>query len=440
MAWDLPVLADLDYALDHEVEMFACLEPGTARAVLLRATVAAIEEDDDFRIPDDEIACVRNLLTGMDAAAVVAAMAQGAEDRLHAGVFMAGFFRCIPKTLVNPYAAQGTLEDFERRMECTRKVLDRADAQIMVALIWDDEENSEVEKFLLEFMNCLRVEDEYGGTPDDHADRIRDATIIEVGHSLIAASDYESDVDFFAFLAEEGTIYQIGVDLGSLEDAWFSLYGPYPEYEELHAVSSRGNDQAISTFWQSPYTDMVFISVSGESGTGGYLFFVNVADLYDDHANIRGNATHIAVGQEARGELEFLEDVDAFRLDAEEGTVYEVTLDFETLEWAALDVEDIHGNLAATAGADGGRERVQGVGCLEGRHDGAILHIRDLRAGTRRNRHLLPLGQGVAGRPRGFQRDSNTATGRRVYQVPHRHRTGHRLLRIPGRGRDILPD
>lgn len=239
---DLPVLADLDYALDHEVEMFACLEPGTARAVLLRATVAAIEEDDDFRIPDDEIACVRNLLTGMDAAAVVAAMAQGAEDRLHAGVFMAGFFRCIPKTLVNPYAAQGTLEDFERRMECTRKVLDRADAQIMVALIWDDEENSEVEKFLLEFMNCLRVEDEYGGTPDDHADRIRDATIIEVGHSLIAASDYESDVDFFAFLAEEGTIYQIGVDLGSLEDAWFSLYGPYPEYEELHTVSSRGND------------------------------------------------------------------------------------------------------------------------------------------------------------------------------------------------------
>ena len=79
------MLDDYPYALDHEVAMFACLEPGTARAVLLGATVVGLEEDDDLRIPGDELACVRNMLTGMDAATVVAAMAYDAEDRLPAG-------------------------------------------------------------------------------------------------------------------------------------------------------------------------------------------------------------------------------------------------------------------------------------------------------------------------------------------------------------------
>ena len=42
------------------------------------------------------------------------------------------------------------------------------------------------------------------------------------------------------------------------------------------------------------------------------------------------------VGQEPWGELEFYGDTDAFRLDAEEGTVYEVALDLWTLEDASL--------------------------------------------------------------------------------------------------------
>ena len=40
---DMPVLDDYPYALDLEVAMFACLEPGTARAILLSAMVAAFE-------------------------------------------------------------------------------------------------------------------------------------------------------------------------------------------------------------------------------------------------------------------------------------------------------------------------------------------------------------------------------------------------------------
>ncbi len=357
---DTPVLDDYPYVLDEEVAMFGCLEPGTARAVLLGATVAGFEEDDDFRVPQDELACIRDMLTGMDAAAVVAAMATDANNRLPAGEFLAGFFRCIPKTLVNLFAALDTIEDFVRRMDCTRKVLDSADAEIMVALMWEDAENPEVERFLLEFMDCLHVEDEYGGIPDDHADRIREATLVEVGHTLLAAMEYVHDTDFFAFVAERGTIYQIGAGLGTLEGVWISLYGPLPDYDELHTASSYGNGengQVASISWQSPYTDMVFVSVSGEGGTGEYSFFVNAVNLHDDHANIRGKGTPLNVGEKTWGELEFFGDVDAFRLDALEGTVYEVTLDLATLDEAILEVEDIHGNPVTSVGADAGRSR-----------------------------------------------------------------------------------
>ena len=353
----MPVLVDFEYVPEQELAMFACLEPGTARAVLLGATVAAFEEDDDFRIPEDELACIRNVLTGMDAATVVAAMARDAEDRLPAGEFLAGFFQCIPKTWVSGMSgALSTPEDTENRIACAREVLASADAELMVALMWE-EETRETEGFISALLDCVWVEEEYEGTLDDYADRIRDATPVGVGHTLVAASDYEGDVDFFAFVAEGGTIYQIGVGLGTLEDAWFSLYGPFPDYDEIYTASSYGSGQTTSIYWQSPHNDMVFVSVSGEGGTGDYSFFVNAADLHDDHANIRGKGTALSVGQEAWGELEFLGDVDAFRLDAEEGTVYEVSLDLETLEWAALEVEDIYGDLVTTADADAGRGR-----------------------------------------------------------------------------------
>ena len=160
-------------------------------------------------------------------------------------------------------------------------------------------------------------------------------------------------------MAEEGTIYRVGVGLRTLEDAIISLYGPYPEYDELHTAGSHENSQATSIFRWSPITDMVFVSVYGEDGTGDYSFFVQPVRLHDDHANIRGKGTTLAVGEEAWGELEFHGDVDAFRLDAEEGTVYEITVDLWTLD-AGLPV--CGGHLRQPDGVRGSRQRRQGSG------------------------------------------------------------------------------
>ena len=366
---DTPILSDFPYPLDQEATMFACLEPGTARAILLEAAVAFLQEDEAFRIPEDEVACIRDMLTGMDAAGVVAAMAPGAEDPIPAGEFMAGFFRCIPMTWAHSGAGYEP-EEIEERIDCVHNVLADANAEIMVALMWSEEGTPEAERFMEALIDCVYAFDEHGDIQDDHADRIADATVTQAGHTLIAALDYYNDVDFFAFVAEEGTIYQVSVGLGTLEDAVISLYGPYPGYDELYTAGSHENGQTTSIFWQSSITDMVFVSVhGGEDGTGDYSFFVQPVRLHDDHANIRGKGTVLAVGQDAWGELEFHADVDAFRLDAEEGTVYEVILDLWTLEDAYLQVEDIYGNLmaSAAAGPGGNRGRASAVWKAEAR-------------------------------------------------------------------------
>ena len=157
---DMPILPDFQYPLDQEVAMFACLEPGTARAVLLGATLAVFEEDADFEIPEDEVACIRNMLAGMDAAAVVTAMALGAEDPLPAGEFMARSFRCIPKGWASAFTALNTPEDTEERLDCAREALAGVNAEIMVALM-RDEETPESERFYLTLMDCILIEGEY---------------------------------------------------------------------------------------------------------------------------------------------------------------------------------------------------------------------------------------------------------------------------------------
>ena len=174
------VLLEFMYLLDQEVAIFACLEPGTARAVLLGAAVAFLQEDEAFEIPEDEVACIRDMLTGMYAAAVVAAMAHGAEDPLPSGEFMAGFFRCIPKTWA--YSGAGyEPEDMEGRIECVRHALAGANAEIMVALMWSEEGTPEAEGFMETLIDCVYAFDEYGNIEDDHADLTADATVTQAG-------------------------------------------------------------------------------------------------------------------------------------------------------------------------------------------------------------------------------------------------------------------
>ena len=54
---------------------------------------------------------------------------------------------------------------------------------------------------------------------DDHANSEGDATAIRVGADVRGALDYDGDIDFFRFQAEQGQSYQIDVALGTLDDS-----------------------------------------------------------------------------------------------------------------------------------------------------------------------------------------------------------------------------
>ena len=96
-------------------------------------------------------------------------------------------------------------------------------------------------------------------------------------------------MDFFAFAAEEGTVYQVAVELGTLEDAWLELYGPFPDYELEHTAYAYEQEQTVTLLWQAPYTDMVYASVYGV-GTGDYAFSVDAVDVTTTTATPTGRA------------------------------------------------------------------------------------------------------------------------------------------------------
>lgn len=95
------------------------------------------------------------------------------------------------------------------------------------------------------------------------------------GEPAPGAIDHPGDVDFFAFWAEQGRLYQIDVALGTLPD---SILEPHdPEWFEM-MYEDTDFDIAISGIqWQASYTGDHHVSVRGYEGyTGTYALTVAV--------------------------------------------------------------------------------------------------------------------------------------------------------------------
>ena len=61
----------------------------------------------------------------------------------------------------------------------------------------------------------------------------------------------------------------------------------------------------------------------GGYGIGTYTLTVSLSDLIDDHGNSEGEATAIRVGADVRGALDYDDDIDLFRFQAERGQTYQ---------------------------------------------------------------------------------------------------------------------
>ena len=170
---------------------------------------------------------------------------------------------------------------------------------------------------------------------DDHGNSEGDATAIRVGADVRGAVDYDGDIDFFRFQAERGQSYQIDVVLGTLDDSIVELYDV--DWSFLDTNDDYGDTYASRLYWEAPSSGERYVAVWGY-GIGTYTLTVSLSDLIDDHSNSEGDATAIRVGTDVRGAVDYDNDIDFFRFQAEEGRSYQIDVALGTLNDSVVDL------------------------------------------------------------------------------------------------------
>ena len=170
---------------------------------------------------------------------------------------------------------------------------------------------------------------------DDHGDALDAATSIAVGEAVAGAVDFDDDVDYFGFTAQEGQLYQIDVALGTLPDSWVRLLDS--EDRELGYNDDFEDSLASRILWASPASGDYYLVVGGYGGDLG-TYTLTVAHIVDDHGDALDAATSIAVGEAVAGVVDFGDDVDIFRFTAQEGKRYQIDVGLGTLSdsWVEL--------------------------------------------------------------------------------------------------------
>ena len=227
-------------------------------------------------------------------------------------------------------------------------VIDVARFLLMAAISADSEEKlraaaarlpEDVRRQMIE-AGCIDPEDvpdDHEDVPDDHGNDIDDATVAAVGADVEGALDYDGDIDYFRFQAEQGQSYQIDVALGTLDDSIVELYDGDGAF--LDTSDDYGDTLASRLYWNAPSSGERYIAVVGY-GIGTYTLTVSLSDIIDDHANSEGDATAIRVGADVRGALDYDGDIDYFRFQAEQGQSYQIDVALGTLDDSIVELYD----------------------------------------------------------------------------------------------------
>ena len=178
---------------------------------------------------------------------------------------------------------------------------------------------------------------------DDHPNGTDNATPVEIGVSTQGDLEYEGDVDYFAFEATEGQLYELDVTLGTLQDSVLDLFDTDGNW--LDSNDDYGDSTASRLTWTAPGTGTYYVQVTGfGDGTGTYTLTIALSDIVDDHPNSAAGVPPVEVGVPTQGELEYEGDSDYFAFEAEEGQLYELDVTLGTLQDSVLDLFDTDGN------------------------------------------------------------------------------------------------
>ena len=175
---------------------------------------------------------------------------------------------------------------------------------------------------------------------DDPNSQPGNATRVEIGVTTQGAVDYDYDVDFFAFEATEGELYQLDVTLGTLQNSVLDLFDADGTW--LGVSDDYGGFTASRLRWHAPSTGTYYIRATG-TGTGTYTFTISISDIVDDHPNSTANATPVEIGVTTQGALDYAGDVDFFAFEATEGELYQLDVTLGTLQNSIAVIFDTRG-------------------------------------------------------------------------------------------------
>ncbi len=221
---------------------------------------------------------------------------------------------------------------------------------------------------------------------DDHGNTVGGATPARLGEPVRGVIEQEGDVDFFTFAADEGAVYRIDVELGTLANSVVSLFTAGVEWLASDDDFEPGDRSRI--VWRAPSAGEYYVEVIG-LGTGWYALTVSVSEVRDDHADSGGDATAVTVGEPVAGDVDFDGDVDYFSFEAERGVVYRIDASpgaffdtvlelFDAAGWLLAANDDFGNSLASRVvweAADSGELHV----AVSGHGTGSYVLIVDAR-------------------------------------------------------------
>ena len=112
---------------------------------------------------------------------------------------------------------------------------------------------------------------------DDHGNFRAEATSVAVGGTVEGVLDYEGDVDFFVFQAEEGESYEIQVDVGSLPDHVTTLYDSDGEFLGVSVTANAQSGRPFPSLLQAEMSGKYYIEVAGGPNNATGAYFLEVA-------------------------------------------------------------------------------------------------------------------------------------------------------------------
>ena len=115
--------------------------------------------------------------------------------------------------------------------------------------------------------------------PDDHGNDAETATDISIGETVQGFMDYEFDLDYFRFMANEGQEYLIHVDHQTLENlSWVKIYASDGMTESPYYSSHSGSYGTILR-WVADTSSEYFVEVESGSGSlGAYTIVIDPVD------------------------------------------------------------------------------------------------------------------------------------------------------------------